>query len=244
MTFAPARPRGDPSERRPIWPLLVAVAVLTAALTAAALYQLDAFGGSSSPGTRGSGKPATQVRDVGAFASVELSGSNNVVIHSGKQQSVIVRADDNLIEFVTTEVQSGRLVIGNEGANYTTRAPMSVEVSVPGLSALTLSGSGNIVVDGIDGDSTTVSLPGSGNITASGVTQRLDVTISGSGSAQLRGLKANDVRAIVSGVGNIQVIATHSLDALVSGTGAINYGGNPTQVAKSVTGTGAITAGQ
>ena len=54
-------------------------------------------------------------------------------------------------------------------------------------------------------------------------------------------LVANDVRAVVSGSGSIFTTATTSLDASVSGSGAILYAGNPQDVTKSVTGSGAIT---
>ena len=65
---------------------------------------------------------------------------------------------------------------------------MSVEVDVPTLDALTLSGSGNIVVDGIETESLKVALPGSGTLTGSGTATRLDVTVSGSGMCSSHGL--------------------------------------------------------
>jgi hypothetical protein len=55
------------------------------------------------------------------------------------------------------------------------------------------------------------------------------------------GLAAGTVHAVLSGSGNIFVTATRSLDASVSGSGTINYAGNPPNVTKSVTGSGAIT---
>jgi hypothetical protein len=58
---------------------------------------------------------------------------------------------------------------------------------------------------------------------------------------QFTRLVANDVRAVVSGSGSIFITAARSLDASISGAGAILYGGNPQDVTKSVTGTGAIT---
>jgi hypothetical protein len=207
----------------------------------ALLYQFDLFGGSSSSTTEGSGVSGSQVRDVGAFNSVELAGSNNVLIRVGDKQSVVVRGDGNLLDRVTTDVQSGTLVVANTPGSFTTNSPMSVAVTIPTLSALTLSGSGNIVVDGVKAESLTVSLPGSGTLTGSGSAMRLDVTVSGSGTVQFTQLVANDVRAIVSGSGSIFVTATKGLDASVSGSGAILYTGNPQDVTKSVTGTGAIT---
>jgi hypothetical protein len=119
---------------------------------------------------------------------------------------------------------------------------MSVEIGAPTLEALTLSGSGNIVVGGLEAESLSVSLPGSGTVTGSGTTTRLAVTVNGSGNVQFRELVANDVQAAVGGSGNLAITATGSLHASVSGSGAILYSGNPQAVTKSVTGSGAIVA--
>ena len=190
----------------------------------------------------GSGRSAAETRDVDAFSSVELAGSNDVVIRVGEAQSVVVTADDNLLDHVTTEVESGRLVIDNTG-NFATKSPMSVEIGVPTIDALTLSGSGNIVADGLDVEILRATLPGSGTLTGSGTAERLDVAVGGSGSVQFTGLVAADVHADVGGSGTISVTATDHLAAAVSGSGAILYSGNPSDVATSVTGTGVITAG-
>ena len=244
MTVAPTSFHPEREQHRSRWLLVAILAFLLGGLTVALLYHFDVFGGSSSsssPATEGSGVPATQARDVAAFDSVELAGSNNVVIRVGEKQSVLVKADDNLLDRVTTDVQSGKLVIANTPGSLTTKSPMSVEVDVPTLDALTLTGSGNIVVNGIEAESLEVTLPGSGTLTGSGSATRLDVTVSGSGTVQFTRLVANDVRAVVSGSGSIFVTATKTVDASVSGSGAVLYAGNPQDVTKSVTGTGAIT---
>lgn len=54
---------------------------------------------------------------------------------------------------------------------------------------------------------------------------------------------ASSAHAVVTGSGLIQITARTSLDASVPGTGAIVYGGNPSRVTTSITGTGAITRG-
>jgi len=240
MTVAPTSIRPAP-EHRPRWVLVAILAFLLGGVTGALLYHFDVFSSSSSTTTEGSGQPATQTREVGAFDRVELAGSNNVVIQVGNEQSVVVKADDNLLDRVTTEVHSGRLVIANTPGSFTTKSPMSVEVTVPTLSGLELSGSGNIVLTGIDAESLEVTLPGNGTLTGSGTVTRLGVTVSGSGTVQFTRLVAHDVRATVSGSGSIFITATKSLDASVSGSGAILYTGNPSEVTKSITGTGAIT---
>jgi len=240
---ASAHPGG---QHRPRRVLGAALAFLLGALTVLTLYHFDVLGGTSDTAgsaTEGSGVAATQAREVAAFQSVDLAGSNNVVIRVGEKQSVVVKADDNLLDRVTTEVQSGKLVIANAPGSFTTNSPMSVEVGVPSLDTLTLSGSGNIVVTGVEAKSFDVNLPGSGTLTGDGSATRLDVTVDGSGMVQLTRLVATNVQAGVSGSGSIFVTATESLDASVSGSGAILYAGSPPNVTSNITGSGAITGG-
>jgi hypothetical protein len=221
--------------------LLVLLALALVAATAAVTYAL-VDGSSTSDTLRGSGVETSESRTVADFDSVELAGSNNVTITVGEEeQSVRVYADDNLVERVTTTVSAGALVVGNALGSFTSRSPMKVEIGLPALSAVTLSGSGNVTVSGVDEPRLTVTLSGSGNVFADGSTDELDVTVSGSGQAQLDSLVARDVDAVVSGSGVIVVTATESLDASVPGDGAILYGGGPTAVTTTVSGTGAIT---
>jgi hypothetical protein len=240
MTTAPTPVHPGREEHPSRWVLAAIVAFLLGGVTVALLYELDVFGSSSTSSTRGSGVPMTQSRDVAPFTSIELAGSNNLVVRVGEEQSVVVKADDNLIDRVTTQVQSGTLVIGNNGS-FSTESPMSVDVTVPTLDALTLSGSGNIAIDGIEAESLKVTLPGRGTLTGNGTATRLDVTVSGSGVVQFTHVVATDVQAAVSGSGTIFVTATKSLDAAVSGSGAILYAGTPQNVTRSITGSGAIT---
>lgn len=217
------------------------VAVVAALVLGTAVVALLVRGGSSNSGVRGSGVAATQSRVLATFSSLDLAGSNNVTVAVGGRQSVVVHADSNLMDYVTTRVVAGTLVIGTTGS-FTTRSPMSVEVSVPSLAAVRLSGSGEISVNGIDASRLTVSLPGSGALYGGGTVTQLDVTLGGSGLAQLDNLVARDVHAVVTGSGLIRVTATANLNAAVSGSGAVIYSGNP-QVTSSVTGSGAVTRG-
>ena len=87
----------------------------------------------------------------------------------------------------------------------------------------------------------TVALPGSGNIDATGTTTRLDLALSGEGTALLRELIARDANAALSGDGSIMLTATHSLTARISGNGTVLYSGNPPHVTQRITGSGTIS---
>jgi hypothetical protein len=216
--------------------------VIRAVISAGIVSSTVLLAACASGGMTGTGTAAAQTRHLAAFNSVDLAGSNNVTIHVGGKQSVVVRADSNLLHRVTTRVHAGTLVIGTTGI-MTTESPISVQISMPSLTSLTLSGSGIISAENIKAQRLNVTLPGSGAVHASGTLTRLDVSLGGSGDAQLQQLVARDVHAVLSGSGRIVVHATNTLQASVSGSGAIMYSGNPAHVTRSITGSGAITGG-
>jgi putative autotransporter adhesin-like protein len=226
-----------------IQPSLI-VAVIAVLVLGAIGVALALRGGYSSSGSgiQGSGVAASQTRAVPGFTSLDLAGGNEVNVVVGAPRSVVVNADTNLISHVTTRVVAGTLIIGDTGS-FTSHTPMSVEVGVPSLTALNLSGDGKISVTGISLPQLTVTVSGSGLLSASGTVTRLDVTLKGDGMAELSQLSARDVHAVLTGSGLIKVDAASSLNASVPGTGLIMYTGNPAQVATSVTGTGSITPG-
>ncbi len=236
MAVAPTPVRQTPHRAQIVIGLAVALAVV------AALLGQRLFEGSSSSGlSEGSGRATTEARTVAPFTGVTLAGTNNLIVHVGGAQSVVVRADDNVVSHVTTRVVAGRLIVGNTGGSFSSKTPMTVTISVPQLDNVSLAGSGTIALTGIDTNRLTVSIAGSGVVHADGSAERLDVALAGTGDAQLRGLTAKAVRVTVTGSGHVVVTATRRLAASVPGTGAIGYAGDPPHVTTSITGTGAIT---
>ena len=240
IVSAPQHDRQTPPRTKLQWSAFITLLIL-AAIGVVLLARDVLAGPSTSSGVQGSGVAATSTRALPNFSGIDLAGSNNVTVMAGARQSVVVHADTNLLSRVTTQVKAGKLIIGDVGS-FAARSPMYVEVSVPSLAALDLSGSGNITVTGIKASRLTVTLPGSGDISASGSVTRLNISIDGSGDAQCSGLIARNVDAVVSGSGDIFVTATQSLDAKVPGSGAVLYSGNP-QVTTSITGSGDVTPG-
>ena len=213
--------------------------VLVVALVAVTVVAVVGWERASSNREEGSGAPATQTRRVPAFTSLELTGSAVVAARIGPRRSVVVHADRNLIDRVTTSVRQGRLAVGTRGG-FRTKSPMHVDVVAPSLDLVRLSGSGVLTVEGLRQAHVVVRLPGSGVLRVTGAVGRVDAGLSGSGDLQLESLVARDGRATVSGSGRLQVHATRTLSAAVSGTGAIFYYGSPATVTTSVSGTGAI----
>jgi Putative auto-transporter adhesin, head GIN domain len=205
--------------RHPLrWLLVVALAVAGTLLVQHEFFQ----GGSSTTGTvEGSGVAATVTRHLPPFTAVDLAGTNEMVVRVGGPQAVVVHADDNLLRVVATTVRSGELVVADRGS-FRTVSPMLVEVRVPALDSVTLSGTGRL--------------------TASGRAGHLQATLTGTGNLELQGLVARSASAVLAGTGQIWLNVTEALDASIRGTGAIRYSGGPARVTQDVSGTGAVIA--
>ena len=238
MTTLPTRvSRGQGPHRL----YLILLTTLVLLLTAGLVVALQHRGDDATVGVQGSGMESTQTRQLPSFTSVDLAGANVVTVHVGDKQAVVVHADDNLLQFITTDVRDGQLVIANTGT-FTARSPMRVDVTVPKFDAATLSGAGVMTVEAVKAEKFVARLPGTGVLHVSGTVGSLDATLDGTGDLQLQNLISRDATVAVAGSGRLQVNATGTLDASVSGSGAIFYAGSPTNVTRSVTGSGAITA--
>jgi hypothetical protein len=190
---------------------------------------------------RGSGIEASETRQVDSFDRVALSGQGDVEVSVGRAQSVTVRTDDNLLDDVRTEVDDGELKISQPGnLQIDPKVGITIEITVPDLRAVDLSGSGNVSAHGVHGDLFRAEVGGAGNVEATGLVQRVEAELSGSGWIRFAELKAPRATAEIPGSGNIEVYAGESLTASVSGAGQILYSGNPSQVEKDVSGAGDI----
>jgi hypothetical protein len=233
-TSLPARPA-----RRGV--LLAGLVALLLVSTAVAVTLTRDEGSGTTRGVHGSGVAASQTREVSEFAAVDVAGASRVSIRVGQPRTVVVRADDNLLELVTTDVRDGVLVI-SESDSFDTETPLRVDVTVPVLDELRLSGAGVMTVAGVDARRLVVSVPGAGSVHVAGSTRRLEADLAGVGELDLADLVATQADVTVSGSGVARVHVTGALDALVSGTGAVVYRGGPARVTRTVTGTGAIVS--
>ena len=243
----PARPSDPTSPGRHFTPARIALLAAVGVLVAAGAFFVARQDGESpaagfSNGVRGSGVPATQARTVPSFEAIDLTGGSSIRVHVGTRQAVVVHADDNLINRVTTDVRDGVLVVSERGS-FSTNLPLSVDVTVSTLAAVRLIGSGTINVEGVTAQSLTAELLGSGLLTVSGTVHRLDATLAGSGNMQLGDLTARSVTATVPGSGRIVVHASHTLNASIPGNGEIVYSGHPKTVNQIVNGSGVILRG-
>ncbi|MDF4204658.1 DUF2807 domain-containing protein [Maribacter sp. SA7] len=214
---------------------------------------------------KGNGNNITIERNTGDYDGVAVSGWFDVDLVSGNEGEITLKGEENLLEYIITEVKDGKLVIKTEkGVNLKSsnwKSGIHITVPVESISHVAMSGSGDIVgktkikadkfstaMSGsgditldIDSNSISTSMSGSGNIALSGATKDFEATISGSGDIEAFDLEADNVEATVSGSADIEVTAKKSIKARVSGSGDISYRGNPEKINTKTSGSGNIS---
>ena len=172
------------------------------------------------------GPQTTQTRDVAAFTQLDNEDSVDVRLHVGEPQSVRVLAGEKVIDRVGTEVRDGtlHLTFDRDGLGGD---DVIVEASVPKLTGIKASGSGDIDVDGIEQDAFEVLSDGSADITLEGTAGRIALDVDGSGDVDLADLTARDAEVFVGGSGDVDVRADDRLEVSVDGSGDVRYHGDP-----------------
>ena len=152
---------------------------------------------------------------------------------------MVIEADDNLLPVISTEVVDDVLVVSPNG-NYTSRSQVTLTVGVPVLRSLSMRGAGDTFLDSVTREELVLLVSGAGTVGGVGTVDRLDAQILGSGTLLLGRLRAKECRVTVTGAGHGAVFASESLTAFITGSGRIEYLGDPGKVTPHVTGAGSI----
>ncbi len=213
---------------------------------------------------KGNGNLKKETREVSNFTKLSNSGSMNVVISYGSSNSITVEADENLLEYIETNVEDNKLKIKTKDKiGISSKNKITINVQMTKVEGLALSGSGNIHGNGsfsndgkslfaISGSgsihlsftsfgSIGASISGSGDINLSnGNTTNIDISISGSGNIDAASVTADNVVARISGSGNIKAKVNNSIEASIAGSGNIYYTGNADKIKTHVAGSGKV----
>ena len=189
-------------------------------------------------GIQGSGKLLKQTREVGPFNSISADGAFDLKVVCQKPQRLEIAGDENILQFVTTEVSNNVLHIKND-RSYSVSEPITLEISVPDLVALSVSGAGSVEVSGLKNEKFVIDANGAPAIRAAGETNSLTIDANGAGKVDTHRLRAERVVADAKGVVRVEVYAAEQLDVTVSGPSSVIYEG-AANVNKTINGPGSV----
>jgi hypothetical protein len=188
----------------------------------------------------------SETRTTAPFHAVMFAGSWNVDVKVGKENSVVIEGNRDLIARVKTEVVDGELRVGLDGNIISSLfgshdlGNLTAHITTPELTAFTLNGSGKADIDGLAGGNTRIVLDGSGDINAKGKLDTLSLVVNGSGAADLSGLESAKASATINGSGDAKVDPRETLAAVVNGSGQVNYLRDGVKVTSVIHGSGMV----
>lgn len=196
----------------------------------------------------GSGNVTTEKRNVqGDFKSVEVNNAIDLVIEQSDKTEIIVEADDNLQDEITTTVENGVLIIACDYNHFININTRKVTVKMPIIESLQASSSAtiknnntligeNIKIDAssgaeidlnIESDALYCDSSSGSTVKLYGKALKLEISASSGSEINARDLLANEVIADASSGSSISVRPIVSLNADASSGASINYKNAP-----------------
>lgn len=203
--------------------------VLAAVLVAVFYNVLMAQGVSNIPVSAAERAMTTESRNLGAsIVNIDMNGPVDLKLVQGATPSMTLRAEQLLLQKITTEQDGTTLHIDVKGFSIHTRQPLQIEVTMAALQQLTMRGSGNADVKGFSGEQLKLSMRGSGDAVVVGQYQRINASILGSGDLQLNGGNSDIVELSLTGSGEMTVSGrSKALAATIMGSGNIDASALP-----------------
>jgi len=205
---------------------------------------------------QGSGNIIVEDRDVSGFERISMAGAGRIIIAQGDHESLSIETDDNLLEYIETEVKGNTLEIDfskdfmlSSGARESLRPSdgFIFRISVIDLVGISVSGAGDIQIEKLKTDQMMINFSGAGDIKIDDLNaSQLDVNLSGAGDIDLAGkvnsqtitlsglgrygafdLESQNASVTISGAGGAELWATEALEVVISGAGDVEYYGDP-----------------
>ena len=209
----------------------------------------------------GSNNIITQEKQLSAYDKIEVLGSYDVIFTDGEVGKIKIKAPDNILPLIQTEVSDGLLKIGAEKNRYKVKEPIIIYVPVDSrLKQVDIKGSADIYSEknletktlnvgiygsgdarlAVDVSSLALEVVGAGDIRVGGKTDNLSININGSGDVEVPNLKAEKAVININGSGDVSAHVTENVDISIAGSGDVTIKGNPKKIKRIINGSGRV----
>lgn len=198
---------------------------------------------------RGSGSVVEETRNLNNVSSVLLAMEGTLHIAMSGSESFSIEAEDNLLDYIQTDVRAGKLVIETrQGIDLQTTRAINYYLTVDELKSIEISSSGNVETGDIQSESFVVKISSSGNLSISnlnctslrveitssgnleisgGQVKEQDITISSSGEYRAGDLASDEAEVSLTSSGEVTIRVSDHLSGRLSSSGNIYYIGTP-----------------
>jgi hypothetical protein len=212
----------------------------------------------------GIGEITTQTLQVNDITGINFEVAGSVILTQGPIQQITATGHSNIISKIKTNVSNDIWKIDFEDKDRYDDYELTIEITLPNVSDVKLSGAGDIVLnDFYDQDNLSLDIPGAGSIELHKFTgiDELEVDVNGhgmiKGNETITGLNLVDINyrgsgkyegmliqskeydINISGAADCLVHATDQLNVRITGSGVISYKGHPV-IDEKITGAGSV----
>ncbi len=208
---------------------------------------------------KGNGEIVREKRSTGDFDGLRIAGNFEVILKESNQPFIEINTDENLLDFIDTEVSSGILRVTQE-KKLISRSKIRIIIYYEELKEIRAMGAAliknedylssddlEIIMEGagaidlkIMSDKLLVELSGAGVISLAGEVQEQELNLMGAGKLEAFDLDSKDCDVTVGGLGGAEINVTEKLNAKIEGIGSIRYDGQPKDINTEIKGLGRI----
>ncbi len=207
----------------------------------------------------GNGQITEEFRSLKKFTGIQAGGSFDIMLVQGDEPSLIIEADENLMDFIRTEVVGQTLKLSTE-ARFLNISKLKVTIVFDQLNDIRLSGAARLrTADPLQ--SRNIDLRMSGASTASielyagdldarlsgasklqlvGKVEELEGRLSGSSRLQAYDTELEECSLRTSGASKAEVLVTEELDFRGSGSSTVYYKGSPSKISTKTSGASSV----
>lgn len=197
---------------------------------------------------QGNGNVITQQSKSDSFDAINVSDGLNVFVTMGEKENIEIQADDNLMEYIKTEVNNGTLEIYVDDNFNIDMENIKINITAVELSQINASSGANVLLQNtikselfscdvssaaavrlmIETENLSVNASSAGEVSMKGDADEVSLDASSAGNIEGNDLKIENCKAQASSGGKVNIYVSGDLIAYASSGGTINYSGNPT----------------
>jgi len=210
-------------------------------------------------GVKGDGNVVKEERTVGSFSAIDVGGAFHVFLTQGNEEKLVVEADENLLDIITTEVRGNTLKISTDKdiRNYDV---LNVYITFKELEDLDISGACKLSAENklsfdnlelecsgasdvelkFSANNLDIDFSGASNIDLYGSADKVELEVSGASDLDAYDFEMNYLDINISGASHAKVFVNEELSADVSGAASLKYKGSPVITNHDVSGAGSM----
>ncbi len=169
----------------------------------------------------GTGPVVSKTLTLDEFSKIENTGVANIYVTLGSPQSVVLKAQQNIIDIMTIGVVSDELKIGLEnGVSIEKAEEIRFDITIPEITSVTLTGVGDYILSG-------------------DYQEELTIIITGVGWVRAFDLEVGTCNITITGVSDCEVHVKNEMIVTIIGVGNVYWKGHP-DIISSISGVGAL----